>query len=537
MADKPYDLAIVGAGQAGCILAGHIAEKGVNPQTGEPLKIAILDRGPYYKGSPNPGYGTPSRRQMFTNVTHDFADRYRIRYALPTGARRKVLLGPDQEVHAMGGPAIVGGGTLHYTAITAVPHPIDYDIWVDETGSDWSYQNVGPFAEEIHRVFNIHAKPEALLCHGDRLFRDAGRSMGDSMYEATIAKKNCIYSGYCDGINKCKYDARMGSFMAYLPAAEEHGVEIIPGAMVNRILFEKRGGQARVKGLEYSAGGVEQVLEVSKVVVSCSTFGTPTLLYRSGYGPKELVDGTPIVENRNVGLHTDNRPTLDSLIGVFDEPLSNGEYHNGDVAGAYYLYHDLNSDKRQERIEITVMADELPSPDRIAIGSDAPEFGSAHKEYMRDYATPDSMTATQKKILSRCHVDISLVRPRSVRGWVTEWGEQVYQANDPSILKPLEQGRELAYELLKKMGAREVLGMDRPPRVRRLFTWVGSSQVGTDPSYSVIDPYFESHDIDGLFIADASAVPRGGTQGFAGTVATVGLFGASRIVERHFKRG
>jgi choline dehydrogenase-like flavoprotein len=120
---------------------------------------------------------------------------------------------------------------------------------------------------------------------------------------------------------------------------------------------------------------------------------------------------------------------------------------------------------------------------------------------------------------------------------VTEWGEQIYQANDPSILKPLEQGRELAYELLKKMGAREVLGMDRPPRVRRLFTWVGSSQAGTDPKNSVIDPHFESHDIDGLFIADASAVPRGATQGFAGSVATVALFGASRIVERHFKRG
>ena len=46
MADKPYDLAILGAGQAGCTLAGKIAEHGVNPTTGEPLRIALLDRGP-----------------------------------------------------------------------------------------------------------------------------------------------------------------------------------------------------------------------------------------------------------------------------------------------------------------------------------------------------------------------------------------------------------------------------------------------------------------------------------------------------------
>jgi 2-polyprenyl-6-methoxyphenol hydroxylase-like FAD-dependent oxidoreductase len=73
MAERPYDLAIVGAGQAGCILAGHISEKGVNPENGEPLKIALLARGPYYKGGPRPGFGVPIRRQMFTNVTQGFA--------------------------------------------------------------------------------------------------------------------------------------------------------------------------------------------------------------------------------------------------------------------------------------------------------------------------------------------------------------------------------------------------------------------------------------------------------------------------------
>ena len=74
MADQPYDLAIIGAGQAGCTLAGKIAQKGVNPTTGEPLKIALFDRGPYFKGKPKPGYGSPERRRMFTM---NFCRRYR----------------------------------------------------------------------------------------------------------------------------------------------------------------------------------------------------------------------------------------------------------------------------------------------------------------------------------------------------------------------------------------------------------------------------------------------------------------------------
>ena len=130
-----------------------------------------------------------------------------------------------------------------------------------------------------------------------------------------------------------------------------------------------------------------------------------------------------------------------------------------------------------------------------------------------------------------------LVRPRNIRGWINEWGEQIYPGNDPSILGPLEQGKELIYELLKKMGAREVRGMDRPVRVGHLNTFVSSCMVGTDPKSSVVDPNFESHDVEGLFICDGSVVPRAASQGYAGTVATVALLAASRIRERHFRRG
>ena len=65
---------------AGCILATRIAEKGVNPNTGERLKIAILERGPYFKGDPRPGYGIPLRRKMFTNISHEF--REGLRYSM-----------------------------------------------------------------------------------------------------------------------------------------------------------------------------------------------------------------------------------------------------------------------------------------------------------------------------------------------------------------------------------------------------------------------------------------------------------------------
>ena len=534
MADQPYDLAIVGAGQAGCTLAGKIAENGVNPTTGEPLKMAVFDRGPYLKGKGNPGYGHPVRRQMFSNVSLDHGRRYAYRTGLRGGGKRKVMPKPGEEIFTQTVPNIFGGGTLHYTARTNAPFDVDYLSWVRETGSDWSYQNLKPFGEQIHRDFNIHARPDEDLTLLDHLFRDTSQSMGYHPYEATIAKKNCLVSGYCDGTNMCKYDARQGSFFAYLPLAQERGVEMIPDANVERVVFEKVGAQVRVKGVEYTQGGVRKTLEVPRVIVSSGDYGNPPLLYRSGYGPRELMDGDPIVENRNVGRNTDNRPQAAGPIGIFDEPVSDGEFHHHN---AYYVYEDLYPDKSLDRLSLAIWVGNVGYPSRVAPGAKAPQFGRAHKEYMRDIWNTEKMTPARRDIARECRSRVELVRPSKHRGWINEWGEQMFAGHHPDIVKPLEQAREIVYEMLKKMGAKEILGMDRPIRVYHLEAFVGSCIVGTDPKRSVVNPYFESHDIDGLFICDASVVPRAASQGYAGTVATVALFGASRIVERHFKRG
>ncbi len=68
-----YDLIIVGAGTAGSIIAARLAEHGVRARDGEPLKIALLEAGPYLKGKLNPGHGVPSRRSRFTNVSHNLS--------------------------------------------------------------------------------------------------------------------------------------------------------------------------------------------------------------------------------------------------------------------------------------------------------------------------------------------------------------------------------------------------------------------------------------------------------------------------------
>jgi len=65
---------------------------------------------------------------------------------------------------------------------------------------------------------------------------------------------------------------------------------------------------------------------------------------------------------------------------------------------------------------------------------------------------------------------------------------------------------------------------------------VGSCRAGIDPKTSVVNSYFESHDVDNLFVCDGSAIPRVTTGNTGTPQASITVFAASRLIERHFKR-
>jgi choline dehydrogenase-like flavoprotein len=64
-----YDLIVVGAGMAGIIAAARIAERGINPRTGDRLRVALIEAGPHVlKGKAKPGYGDPLNRKMIPQI-------------------------------------------------------------------------------------------------------------------------------------------------------------------------------------------------------------------------------------------------------------------------------------------------------------------------------------------------------------------------------------------------------------------------------------------------------------------------------------
>ena len=503
MQTKNADVAIVGAGFSGPILAAKIAERGIHPRTGDRLRVVLIDGGPYYKGAPRPGYGSPSRRSMIPNL-EDGHEWDHLWFPGIAGAAR-----------------LVGGTSMHWTAMAFLPFPADYLHWQKETGVDWTQENLREAVAEIRREFNVHPFPDEVDTAGNRLFYRTARSMGYDVQRHEGARRNCIYCGFCSDPHMCKYDARAGTMVTYIPAAEKHGVEILPETYVEKILIEKEGARPIARGFACTSQGSNYELRADKVIVCCGYLNTPFLLLRSGYGPKEWRKNPITIENPNIGKHLDGHPRTPGLRAIFDEPMGDGEFAS--FLG-YWFIHDERSDA-EGRLLFRANFGVGTLPNRAAVHPLAPTYGWEHKKFMRENGIlrTGRLSSTLSKASGRWYMDPD--------------GKFLYGGDHRLTIRRAEEGLEVSREILKKMGVSKITPTDARVRITpqtRGGHLVGSCRAGVDPKTSVVNPYFESHDVDNLFICDGSVIPRVSTGNSGTPQASVTVFAASRIIERHF---
>jgi len=495
---ETYDVIIVGSGIGGSILAAHIAGKGVNPKNGERLHVAMLEAGPYWKGEPRPGYGAPIRRQMITNIISDSPPN----------------LWPWGMMKIVGGTAVHAGGSVY------LPYDVDYRHWQDE-GTDWTEENCREAGAEVTRTFNIHTEPDEVLTKGNMMFREAARALGREVHAAQVARRNCLYCGFCEGGYFCRYDSRMTPLTTYVPLAEKSGVEIISEAAVERVLIEKKGaGRGVATGVVYRKNGKVVELRAPKIIISAGVVGTPLLLHRSGYGAKEELGGNLVIENSNIGKHLDIHAAV-VVTAYFDEPIKDGT-RGAAPAGFFFLDDAGPNGYSRMRIKDSGM-NGIEEPWVLASSSFAPQFGREHKEFMR------------RGRMHRGGILVVLMKPEGYRGrFDLRTATMVYEGNK-TIEKRLRDGGEMAREVLQKMGAKKVAGYDMSP-IYHIAHGVSTCKAGSDPKSSVVNSNFESHDVENLLICDASVIPRSASGDAIGPIATVSVLAAQRIVANHFKR-
>jgi choline dehydrogenase-like flavoprotein len=101
----------------------------------------------------------------------------------------------------------------------------------------------------------------------------------------------------------------------------------------------------------------------------------------------------------------------------------------------------------------------------------------------------------------------------------------------------LNVARDIAMELAKKMGCKISTRFPATFKGRGGGHANGTCRAGSSRTNSVINQDFESHEIKGLFIADASSYPRAISSNCGLVAALMGAFAARRIARNHFSRG
>ena len=517
-----YDVIVLGGGTAGCIVAGRIAERGINPKTGDRLRVAVIEGGDDWTirdPGIRPGYGYPIRRRMITNVLNE-------------------ALGVEGEVSAAHWPwdypnnlKLFGGMAMHYGGDVHFPEQDDFELYREASGVDWDLAKFGDAIEEIRELFHVTYAPVECWSKGDHMWAEAGRALGYHIQRSPIAYRNCLGTVHEDSPLGAfpRYDTK-GTSLPWAYIGLNNGMKVIANAEVEKVLIEKvPGGRPVAIGAVYKdKSGTMHEVRAARVIVACSALGTPMLLYRSGYGPRDYLGDKLLVENDNV----DRNMGGDGGGGAgftlyFNEPVGPGE-----LRGRGGPWASLKPRPWKECAITFSTGGGESYPQQQALGAYAPELGWKHKEFMRNgYGT--------SRILGL---------GAGIKGIPWSWRmrpdarlERV-SLDAPRIDAALREAAVLANAWLEKLQIKPAMVQRRAPRpAATAFTrpshHSGTARAGASRETSVCSSDFDCHDIEHLLFTSGASIPRTTFSGGMGPTAVGAAYAWRRMIANHFSRG
>ncbi len=297
-----FDVVIVGAGAAGCVLARRLTE--------DPIRtVALLEAGPDY--GPDPAAWPAEMRDPSDIWPESHPWGY---FHAGRSADRPL---PLPRARVVGGSSTINGG------IWLRGSALDYDEWAALGNPGWSFAELLPYfrrAEADSMGGPLHGGDgpvpitrvaAADLDPVDKAFVAAAESLGFP-WIADLNGDPVQRPGVGPTPKNLADGARMHAALTYLaPARQRPNLSIVPDTLVDRVCLD----HARATGVRTADG---REIQGRHVVLCAGAYGSPAILLRSGIGPAADLRslGIPIVADRpGVGAHLLDHPTVTYFTG------------------------------------------------------------------------------------------------------------------------------------------------------------------------------------------------------------------------------
>ncbi|MBS1817286.1 MAG: GMC family oxidoreductase [Acidobacteria bacterium] len=471
-----YDLIIIGSGAGGGTLAHALADSGA--------RILVLERGDFVPSEPENWSPTAVWKELRYRTTDRWLDD------------RGELFQPYTHYN-------VGGNTKFWGSVLYRLRREDFGEvqHVDGVSPAWpiTYETLAPYYERAERMYHVHGEvghdatepsrgpwPEAPIPHAANMAAIVDRLRGLGLHPSPLPlglvqpgeAGGCVLCNTCNSFPcriRRKSDAEV---CAVVPATARSNVELLTNAFARRLITDATG--RHVEAVEVEHCGRVSTLRAPVIVSSCGAVHSAALLLRSATDkhPNGLANSSGLVGRRYMahlatmmqGFHPTrvNHDVFQKTVAINDfyfagpqtpYPLgqiqSQGRTH-GVMAQIVVPWIPLWAYEAwvARGVDWLVMSEDLPNPEnRVTVENDGrirltyqPNNERAHRELVRRFT-----------------------------------------------------------HILKQLGFWKVMAYSH--RTRNTTHQCGTLVFGHDPKTSVLDPFCRTHDIDNLFVVDASFFP------------------------------
>ena len=487
MADNHYDVIIIGSGAGGGTLAYRLAPSG--------KRILLLERGGY----------VPREKENWDSRAVEVENRYHIKEA---------WYDRNGDPFHAGTHYYVGGNTKFYGAALIRLRQQDFGQVAHHGGVSpaWpiAYDELEPYYTQAEHLYQVHGlrgsdptEPPASapylhppLSHEPRIqqlvddltrlgHRPFPMPVGVMLDEQNPRKSRCLRCDTCDGfpcLVQAKADAQV---ICVDPALEHPNVTLLTDAYVSRLETGPSGREVRQVHVERN--GVAETYSGGIVVVSCGAVNSAALLLRSASDqhPRGLANSSDVV-GRHYMCHLNSL-----LLAVSRDPNPTRFQKTWGLNDFYFPSKDW--DYPMGHISM------IGKTDANTLRAGAPRLAPGWTlEAMADHTlsfwlTSEDLPAPENRVRLDREVRIMLSYTPN-----NEEGHQRLIAKLKSLLKEIG-----CHDHLIPMNAYI------PARIplAGVAHQNGTVRFGRDPKTSALDANCKAHDVDNLYVVDASIFP------------------------------